>query len=129
MCVNSSATDGLPSIALTASPPSGTARSKLTRMALFRSQESSSASGAHTDDPETTAGRDRLFFIQRRVLAVAEKLDVDASMVSRVANGKRRHAVIDMALREELISVRKTLAEFLVPSSGSVFCADKTRRE
>src|SRR5436190_18834753 len=44
MCVNSSATDGLPSITLASSPPSGRARSRLSRMELFRSQESSRAS-------------------------------------------------------------------------------------
>src|SRR2546428_11036328 len=44
MCVNSSATDGLLSIALASSPPSGRARSRLSRMMLFRSQESSRAS-------------------------------------------------------------------------------------
>src|SRR6267378_872129 len=44
MCVKSSATDGLPSITRASSPPSGRARSRLTRMALFRSQESSRAS-------------------------------------------------------------------------------------
>src|SRR5258708_1859607 len=36
--------DGLPSTALASSPPSGRARSRLTRMVLFRSQESSRAS-------------------------------------------------------------------------------------
>src|SRR5579859_5306619 len=44
MCVNSSATDGLPAIALASSPPSGKAWSRLSRMVLFRSQESSRAS-------------------------------------------------------------------------------------
>jgi len=39
-----SATDGLLSIALASSPPSGRARSRLSRMALLRSQESSRAS-------------------------------------------------------------------------------------
>src|SRR6267142_448821 len=44
MCVNISAMDGLPSIALASSPPSGRARSRLSRMVLFRSQESSKVS-------------------------------------------------------------------------------------
>ncbi len=44
MCVNSSAIDGLLSIALTSSPPCGRVRSKLSRMVLFRSQESSRTS-------------------------------------------------------------------------------------
>src|SRR6266849_11055927 len=44
MCVKSSATDGLPSITRASSPPSGRARSRLSRIMLFRSQESSRAS-------------------------------------------------------------------------------------
>src|SRR5271165_1431986 len=43
MCANISPTDGLSSIALASSPPSGTARSRLTRMVLFRSHESNRA--------------------------------------------------------------------------------------
>ena len=41
--LENSATVGLPSIALTSNPPSGIARSRLTRMVLFRSHESSTA--------------------------------------------------------------------------------------
>src|SRR5579859_617470 len=44
MCVNISATDGLPAIALASIPPSGRARRRFTKMVLFRSQESSRAS-------------------------------------------------------------------------------------
>jgi hypothetical protein len=44
MCVNIFAMDGLPSIALASSPAFGKARSRLTRMVLFRSQESSRVS-------------------------------------------------------------------------------------
>src|ERR1700687_3209696 len=44
MCVKSSATDGLPPITRASSPPSGRARSRLSRIVLFRSQESSRAS-------------------------------------------------------------------------------------
>jgi plasmid maintenance system antidote protein VapI len=62
-------------------------------------------------------------------LRVAKKVKLDASTVSRVANGTRRNVVIEMALREELILVRKTLAEFLMPTSASVLCGDKRRRE
>src|SRR5439155_3586059 len=44
MCVNSSAIDGLCSVARISSAPSGSALSRLSRMVLFRSQESSRAS-------------------------------------------------------------------------------------
>src|SRR6059036_308706 len=44
MCVNNSAMDGLPAIALASSPRSGRARSRLSMMVLFRSQESSRGS-------------------------------------------------------------------------------------
>src|SRR5215470_18317481 len=43
MCENNCATDGLSGIAFTSSPPSGRARSRLTRIALLRSQELNSA--------------------------------------------------------------------------------------
>src|SRR5262245_27959666 len=49
MCVNSLATEGPPSTALMCSAPSGSARSRLTRMVLFRSQESSRASSSGSD--------------------------------------------------------------------------------
>jgi plasmid maintenance system antidote protein VapI len=62
-------------------------------------------------------------------LRVAKKVKLDASTVSRVANGTRRNVVIEMALREELILVRKMLAEYLMPTSASVLCGDKRRRE
>src|ERR1700694_4999775 len=44
MCVKSSATDGLPRITRASNPASGRARSRLSRIVLFRSQESSRAS-------------------------------------------------------------------------------------
>src|ERR1700693_4860749 len=44
MCEKSSATDGLPPITRASSPPSGRARRRLSRIMLFRSQESSRAS-------------------------------------------------------------------------------------
>src|SRR4051794_10240596 len=46
MWVNISATDGLPSIARASRPPFGTARSRFTRIVLFRSHESSKASSS-----------------------------------------------------------------------------------
>src|SRR5215469_495319 len=44
MWVNICATDGLPSMTLASRPPLGTARSRLTRIVLFRSQDSTRAS-------------------------------------------------------------------------------------
>ncbi len=44
---------------------------------------------------------------------VATKLDVDPSFVSRVANGKRNSAKIDAALRDELLSVKEQLEQFV----------------
>src|SRR6267378_3596062 len=44
MCVKSSPTHGLPPITRASSPPSGRARSRFSRIVLFRSQESSRAS-------------------------------------------------------------------------------------
>src|SRR3974390_2789222 len=41
MCVNIWATVGLSAVALASKPPSGTRRSRFTRIVLFRSQESS----------------------------------------------------------------------------------------
>jgi transcriptional regulator with XRE-family HTH domain len=40
---------------------------------------------------------------------VARRLEIDASMVSRVASGKRMSPEIDAALREELRELKKKL--------------------
>src|SRR3954453_13337859 len=50
MCENICPTDGLLSIALASSPPSGRALSRLTRMSLLRSQESSNTSSRRLED-------------------------------------------------------------------------------
>jgi hypothetical protein len=43
---------------------------------------------------------------------VARTLDVDASMVSRVANGIRKSPEIDAALRKELMALKNLLADY-----------------
>jgi predicted XRE-type DNA-binding protein len=43
---------------------------------------------------------------------VAAKLGVDASLVSKVANGKRQSADIQKALRQELIALKSRLESF-----------------
>src|SRR6266516_2237691 len=102
MCVNSAAMDGLPSIACASSPPSGRARSRLSRIVLFRSQESSSASTRRWSDVSTMSVRYRRLcdcrnrYGQRgvprelRVLVLEElarALELEAASGDHLANG------------------------------------------
>jgi len=44
---------------------------------------------------------------------IARRLDVDASMVSMVANGKRQSVEIQQALRQELMALKSKLDTFV----------------
>jgi hypothetical protein len=66
MCVNNCAMEGLPSIALASSPPSGRARRRLSRIVLSRSQESSRASSRRWSGVSDIATpRDEFFMLTK----------------------------------------------------------------